>query len=67
MFMFKFICSLYIIIKLKQKKNENKQTSFACMFPSSKSNYANINGLEQGCQTQVLEGWSPAEFRCNPN
>ncbi len=63
MFMFKFICSLYIIIKLKQKKMKINKLPL----PSSKSNYANINGLEQGCQTQVLEGWSPAEFRCNPN
>ncbi len=25
------------------------------------------NSLKQGCQTQFLEGRSPAEFRCNPN
>ncbi len=25
------------------------------------------NYLKQGCQTQFLEGRSPAEFRCNPN
>ncbi len=25
------------------------------------------HGLEQGCQTQFLEGHSPAEFSSNPN
>ncbi len=28
---------------------------------------ATHNALDQGCQTQFLEGRSPAEFRCNPN
>ncbi len=26
-----------------------------------------IDGLKQGCQTQFLEGRSPAEFSFNPN
>ncbi len=28
---------------------------------------ARIDVVEQGCQTQFLEGHSPAQFRYNPN
>ncbi len=31
------------------------------------SQYPNLNPIEQVCQTQLLEGHIPAQFRCNPN